>query len=154
METTNLDFSFSGLKTAVLRFVREKSIDAVAAGAEPGQIIKDLAASFQDKVVRSLLSRLKEGVRRHHPRTIIIAGGVACNRELRARSMSQDFGAPVYFPSPKLTTDNAAMIAAAGYPKLLRGEDDGLDITASAALKIDNLSLEGYERPLKARYKL
>ncbi|HVF89364.1 MAG TPA: hypothetical protein VNH22_04800, partial [Blastocatellia bacterium] len=103
--------------------------------------------------VRSLLARLKEGVRRHRPRTIIIAGGVACNRELRARVMSEDFGAPVYFPSPKLTTDNAAMIAAAGYPKLLRGEDDGFDIPASASLKVENLFLEGYEAPLKARYK-
>jgi N6-L-threonylcarbamoyladenine synthase len=153
MNTPNLDFSFSGLKTAVLRFVREKGIDPVVAGAEPDQIIKDIAASFQDKVVRSLLARLKEGVRRHRPRTIIIAGGVACNRELRARVMSEDFGAPVYFPSPKLTTDNAAMIAAAGYPKLLRGEDDGFDIPASASLKVENLFLEGYEAPLKARYK-
>ena len=153
MNSPNLDFSFSGLKTAVLRFVRENGIEAVEPGAEPGRIIKDLAASFQDKVVRSLLSRLKEGVRRHHPRTIIIAGGVACNSELRARVRAEDFGAPVYFPSPKLTTDNAAMIAAAGYPKLARGEDDGFDFAASASLKIDNFSLEGYEVPLKARYK-
>jgi N6-L-threonylcarbamoyladenine synthase len=154
MNTPNLDFSFSGLKTAVLRFVREKGIEPVASKGEPDQIIKDLAASFQDKVVRSLLSRLKEGVRRHSPRTIILAGGVACNRELRARVMSEDLGAPVYFPSPKLTTDNAAMIAAAGYPRLARGENDGMDFTASASLKIDNFVLEGYEVPLQARYKL
>ncbi|HYP27747.1 MAG TPA: tRNA (adenosine(37)-N6)-threonylcarbamoyltransferase complex transferase subunit TsaD [Blastocatellia bacterium] len=154
MNSPNLDFSFSGLKTAVLRFVRERGVGPVPRGGEPDQIIKDLAASFQDKVVRSLLSRLKEGVRRHHPRTIILAGGVACNRELRARVRSEDFGAPVYFPSPKLTTDNAAMIAAAGYPRLARGEDDGLDFTAAASLKLDNFSAEGYEAPLKARYRL
>lgn len=154
MNTPNLDFSFSGLKTAVLRFVRENGIEPVTSEGEPDQVVKDLAASFQDKVVRSLLSRLKEGVRRHRPRTIILAGGVACNRELRARVTSEDLGAPVYFPSPKLTTDNAAMIAASGYPKLARGENDGMDFTASASLRIDNFVLEGYEAPLQARYKL
>ncbi|HXG66356.1 MAG TPA: tRNA (adenosine(37)-N6)-threonylcarbamoyltransferase complex transferase subunit TsaD, partial [Blastocatellia bacterium] len=118
MDSKNLDFSFSGLKTAVLRYVREQGIAPLAPGQEPDQRIIDLAASFQDKVVRSLLTPLKKAVRRHRPRTIILAGGVACNSALRARVKAEDFGAPVYYPSPKLTTDNAAMIAAAGYPKL------------------------------------
>jgi N6-L-threonylcarbamoyladenine synthase len=154
MNSHSLDFSFSGLKTAVLRFVRENGVRPVPAGEEPDQVILDLAASFQDKVIRSLLARLKEAVSRHHPKTIILSGGVACNSALRASVGAEDFGAPVYYPSPKLTTDNAAMIAAAGYPKLARGEDHGLDLTASASLKLQNITLEGYEIPLKARYRL
>lgn len=153
MDSANLDFSFSGLKTAVLRYVREQGIEPVTNGREPGEMIVNLAASFQDKVIRSLLDRLRSAVSRHHPRTIILAGGVACNSALRARMRDEDFGAPVYYPSPLLTTDNAAMIAAAGYPKLLRGEDHGLEFTASTSIKLENLWLEGYEIPGKVRYK-
>lgn len=154
MDSPNLDFSFSGLKTAVLRYVRENGIEAVANGSEPDQRIIDLVASFQDKVIRSLLARLRKAVKRHHPRTIIVAGGVACNSALRAHINNEDFGAPVYFPSSILTTDNAAMIAAAGYPKLARGENHGLEFTANTSMKLENFVVEGYEVPLTARYKL
>jgi tRNA N6-adenosine threonylcarbamoyltransferase len=154
MDSTNLDFSFSGLKTAVLRYVREQGIEPVANGAEPDGQITDLLASFQDKVIRSLLVRLRSAVRLHHPRTIILAGGVACNSALRSAVDAEDFGAPVYHPSPILTTDNAAMIAAAGYAKLARGENDGLDFGASTSMKLENVFLEGYEVPRNARYKV
>ncbi len=154
MESPNLDFSFSGLKTAVLRYVREKRIDPVVTGCDPDQKVIDLVASFQDKVIRSLLTRLRAAVRRHHPRTIILAGGVACNSALRSAVDTEDFGAPVHYPSPILTTDNAAMIAAAGYAKLARGENHGLEFTASASMRIDNVVLKGYEVPLRARYKV
>lgn len=154
MDSPNLDFSFSGLKTAVLRFVREKGIEAVANGAEPNQQIVDLVATFQDKVIRSLLARLRAAVKRHRPNTIVVAGGVACNSALRATMNAEDFRAPVYFPSPILTTDNAAMIAAAGYPKLARGENHGLEFTATTSMKLENFVATGYEVPLSARYKL
>jgi N6-L-threonylcarbamoyladenine synthase len=154
MDSPNLDFSFSGLKTAVLRYVREKGIAPVVNGGEPDQKIVDLVASFQDKVIRSLLARLRAAVRRHHPRTIILAGGVACNSALRSAVDAEDFGAPVYYPSPILTTDNAAMIAAVGYAKLARGENHGLDFTASTSMKIENVFLKGYEVPLTARYRV
>ena len=154
MDSPNLDFSFSGLKTAVLRYVREKGIAPVVNGDEPDQKIVDLVASFQDKVIRSLLARLRAAVRRHHPRTIILAGGVACNSALRSAVDAEDFGAPVYYPSPILTTDNAAMIAAAGYARLDRGENHGLDFTASTSMKIENVFLKGYEVPLTARYRV
>ncbi|HLF84475.1 MAG TPA: tRNA (adenosine(37)-N6)-threonylcarbamoyltransferase complex transferase subunit TsaD [Blastocatellia bacterium] len=154
MDSSNLDFSFSGLKTAVLRYVREKRIEPVSNGGEPDQRIVDLVASFQDKVIRSLLTRLRAAMRRHHPRTIILAGGVACNSALRLAVDAEDFGAPVYYPSPILTTDNAAMIAAAGYAKLARGENHGLEFTASPSMKIENVFLKGYEVPLRARYKV
>lgn len=154
MDSPNLDFSFSGLKTAVLRYVRENGIEPVAKGEEPDQQIIDLVASFQDKVIRSLLTRLRKAVRRHSPQTIIVAGGVACNSALRAKLQNEDFGAPIYFPSPILTTDNAAMIAAAGYPKLARGENHGLEFTATTSIRLENFVVEGYEFPLTARYKL
>ena len=154
MDSGVLDFSFSGLKTAVLRFVKENQIDPVEAGSEPSALIRDLAASFQDKVVRSLLQRLRQAVARHHPKTIVLAGGVACNSELRARVLAEDFGAPVYYPSPSLTTDNAAMIAAAGYGRLAQGEDHGLEFTAAPSLRIENMSLEGYQVPLTRRHKV
>jgi N6-L-threonylcarbamoyladenine synthase len=154
MDSPNLDFSFSGLKTAVLRYVREQGIEPMANGTEPDEKITDLLASFQDKVIRSLLARLRSAVRLHHPRTIILAGGVACNSALRSAVDAGDFGAPVYYPSPILTTDNAAMIAAAGYPKLSRGENHGLDFGASTSMKLENVFLDGYEVPRNARYKV
>jgi N6-L-threonylcarbamoyladenine synthase len=154
MDSPNLDFSFSGLKTAVLRYVRERGIDPVAGGEQPDKGIVDLVASFQDKVIRSLLARLRTAVGRHHPRTVILAGGVACNSALRAKIDGEDFGAPVYYPRPILTTDNAAMIAAAGYRKLARGENHGLEFTASTSMKLQNVFLEGYEVPHNARYKV
>jgi N6-L-threonylcarbamoyladenine synthase len=85
MDSPNLDFSFSGLKTAVLRYVREQGIEPVSKGCEPDQRIIDLVASFQDKVIRSLLARLRAAMRRHKPRTIILAGGVARGSALRSR---------------------------------------------------------------------
>jgi len=154
MDSTNLDFSFSGLKTAVLRYVRENGIEPRSKNGEPEKRIVDLVASFQDKVIRSLLVRLRAAVRRHRPRTIILAGGVACNSALRSAMNAEDFGAPVYYPSPILTTDNAAMIAAAGYAKLVRGENHGLEFTASTSMTIENVFLKGYEVPLRARYKV
>ncbi|HSE97661.1 MAG TPA: tRNA (adenosine(37)-N6)-threonylcarbamoyltransferase complex transferase subunit TsaD [Blastocatellia bacterium] len=154
MDSSNLDFSFSGLKTAVLRYVKEKRIAPVTSGEQPSREIIDLAASFQDKVVRSLLSRLKKATVRHNPRTIILAGGVACNSSLRAAVTGANLGAPVYYPSPLLTTDNAAMIAAAGSVRLVRGEDHGVEFTAKASMKLENFTLEGYEVPKRVRYRI
>jgi N6-L-threonylcarbamoyladenine synthase len=154
MDSMRLDFSFSGLKTAVLRYVREQQIEPLPEGEAPGEVIINLVTSFQDKVIRSLLARVREAVRRHQPRTIILAGGVACNSALRQSLKAAGFDAPVYYPSPILTTDNAAMIAAAGYPKLRRGEDHGLAFTASTSIKLENLELAGYDVPVNARYKI
>ncbi|MBI1745577.1 MAG: tRNA (adenosine(37)-N6)-threonylcarbamoyltransferase complex transferase subunit TsaD [Acidobacteria bacterium] len=118
-----LDFSFSGLKTAVLRFVELEKLRPVEASMEniSGKVL-DLLASFQYAAVRTLLDRAKRAAQLTKPCSIILTGGVACNRLLRVtfKESFAEMGLPVYYPSPSLTTDNAAMIAAAGYPKLVR----------------------------------
>src|SRR4030095_867940 len=153
-DSQNLDFSFSGLKTAVLRYVRENHIKPVSDINSIDKKVIDLMASFQDKVIRSLLKALRTAVKRHKPGTIILAGGVACNSALRSALDTVNFGAPVYYPSLVLTTDNAAMIAAAGYSRLNHGENHGLEFTASTSMKIENLFLKGYEVPARARYRV
>lgn len=144
-----LDFSFSGLKTAVLRHVQHDKIAPLAPGQEPiPQPIYDLVASFQYAAVRTLLDRTLRAAERVRPRSIILTGGVACNRLLRS-TLKQAFGErglPVYYPSPRLTTDNAVMIAAAGYPKLLRLQRRGRRAVPSLALDLNayaNLKLTG-----------
>jgi N6-L-threonylcarbamoyladenine synthase len=138
MRDEALDFSFSGLKTAVLRYVRENAIQPVAAGEEPSQEICDLAASFQRAAVWSLRARLRKAVERHAPRSIVLAGGVACNSALRDAidALGAKAGVRVLKPSPSLTTDNAAMIAAAGFPKLARGESASLTLSAEPSLRL------------------
>jgi N6-L-threonylcarbamoyladenine synthase len=138
MRGEDLDFSFSGLKTAVLRYVKENEIAPVARGQEPPQGVCDLAASFQRAAVWSLRARLRKAVERHAPRSIILAGGVACNSALRAAvdEVGRRARARVLKPSPALTTDNAAMIAAAGFPKLSRGERSGLDLSADPSMRL------------------
>src|SRR6478672_5779039 len=141
------DFSFSGLKTAVTKYVRESGLQAVSNGGEPSQGIKDLAASFQSTVVRSLVTTMERVAREYHPKTLIVGGGVACNGALReaARQSGEAMGIPVYFPSPHLSTDNAAMIAAAGTVKLKAGERAGWDLNADVMLRLQNIEVEDEE---------
>jgi N6-L-threonylcarbamoyladenine synthase len=138
------DFSFSGLKTAVSKHVRETGLRPVGSGEEPSQAIKDLAASFQSVVVRSLVGTMERMAQESRPETLIVAGGVACNGALRkaAGEAGARLGVPVYFPSPHLSTDNAAMIAAAGTVKLQAGERAGLDLNADVSLRLQNLDVE------------
>ena len=151
------DFSFSGLKTAVTKHVHETRLAPLANGDEPSREIKDLSASFQNVVVRSLVGTMERVAEEYAPRTLIVAGGVACNKALReaSRAAAARLNIPVYFPSPHLSTDNAAMIAAAGTVKLLAGERAGLDLNADVTLRLQNLDLD--EEALKragARYRL
>jgi N6-L-threonylcarbamoyladenine synthase len=143
----DLDFSFSGLKTAVLRYVRdtEKGVRPLFDSAEKGAVplfteseIADICASFQRVVVTALLDRLFDAARRYQARSIGIAGGVSANSRLRAEL--QEHGRlreiPTFLPSLALSTDNAAMIAAAGLRKFRAGiiAPAGLNADASLAL--------------------
>jgi N6-L-threonylcarbamoyladenine synthase len=150
------DFSFSGLKTAVSKYVRETGLQPVREGREPSQEIKDLAASFQSVVVRSLVGTMERVAEEYRPRTLIVAGGVACNKPLRAAASeaAERLGVPVYFPSPHLSTDNAAMIAAAGTVKLEAGERAGLDLNADVMLRLQNIDVEDEELRRRVHYRL
>ncbi len=150
------DFSFSGLKTAVSKFVRESGLRPVEAGAEPSQAVKDLAASFQGVVIRSLVGTTERLAAEHRPRTLIVAGGVACNEALRqaTREAGERLGVPVYFPSRHLSTDNAAMIAAAGTAKLEAGERAGLDLNADVSLRLQNVEVEDEALRGRVHYRL
>ncbi|HEY2013546.1 MAG TPA: tRNA (adenosine(37)-N6)-threonylcarbamoyltransferase complex transferase subunit TsaD [Bryobacteraceae bacterium] len=153
MRGNALDFSFSGIKTAVLRWVeahdmeaeieerralrREKPAPAVEDWlAVTPQRTLDLLASFQHAVIRELLTRAGASAEGIGARSMIISGGVACNSGLRETAKSARLAYPVYFPTPGLSTDNAAMIAAAAFPKLARGEFASLDIAAQANLTL------------------
>ena len=151
-----LDFSFSGLKTAVLRYVREHNIEPAADPNAPPPQILDLCASFQNAVVRALVRSVRRAAETHHPKTLILAGGVACNSELRAamQQIAHELHVPAYIPSPIYTTDNAAMIAAAGYPKLLRGEGAGWEMSADLSLRLQNVDVESDVWRKKQRYRL
>ena len=134
------DFSFSGLKTSVLRHVATRRADlGLAVDAPmPHQHVADIAASFQRAVVDTLLDRLFEAARAYGARSIGIAGGVSANSRLRAdaaaRGAARDM--PVYVPSLALSTDNAAMIAAAGLRRYRAGRVGTLDLNADPALTL------------------
>ena len=128
----DLDFSFSGLKTAVLRQVRAHE------GPMSDQDIADVAASFQRVVVSVLIERLFDAARRYGARSVGVAGGVSANSRLRADL--QERGARremlTFLPSLSLSTDNAAMIAAAGLRRFRAGHRSSLDLNADAALTL------------------
>jgi N6-L-threonylcarbamoyladenine synthase len=151
MKGNTLDFSFSGLKTAVLRWVESHDMQAEIAArrallrenpcptpeqwlAATPQRTLDLLASFQHAVIVELLTRAAAAAESIAARSLIVSGGVACNSGLRAAAKAAALPYPVYFPSVGLSTDNAAMIAAAAFPKLARGDFASLDIAAQANL--------------------
>jgi len=147
------DFSFSGLKTAVARYVRENPVP----WRPESKQLKDLAASFQHTVVRMLIGTMKKAAIDHQPKTLIVAGGVACNQALisAAKAMGRELCLPIYFPSKRLSTDNAAMIAAAGYRHLKRGEASGPNMTADITMRLQNFDNEDPELKRKrVRYRL
>ena len=142
----SLDFSFSGFKTAALRHIRESGIKPRRCGGRVSRIILDLVTSYQQAIVDTLVSQTKKAVARLHPRSILLVGGVACNSHLR-KAFKYTFeekrknreGAdpiPVYYPSPILTTDNAAMIAAAGTFHFDRHSSLDLELNAYANLRL------------------
>jgi N6-L-threonylcarbamoyladenine synthase len=151
----HFDFSYSGIKTAVLRYVEthemSKGIDerrrflTANPKAKPADLLPlcdkqvlDLVASFQRAVVDDLIGKTLAAVREYNVATLLVTGGVAANSELRTRfeQRSAAEGLTVYFPSRPLSTDNAAMIAAAAYPKWLAREFAAPELSAEASLQL------------------
>jgi N6-L-threonylcarbamoyladenine synthase len=151
------DLSFSGLKTAVTRHLREENIDPVREFEIPSEAVRDVASSFQEAVVKALIGTFEKLTIELKPETLIVAGGVACNLRLReeASKLGDRFALPVLFPSKHLSTDNAAMIAAAGYFHLEQGLTADLRMTAEIAMRLQNLENEDAElRRQKVKYRL
>ena len=154
-ERPRFDFSYSGIKTAVLRYVEthnmkgemEKRRRALVAITKPktddylalcNRETLDLVASFQRAMVDDLVSKTLATARAHEVATLFVTGGVAANQELR-QSFEYEAsrqGLPVFFPSRPLSTDNAAMIAAAAYPKFLAGDFPREDFSAEAGMAL------------------
>ena len=133
-----LDFSFSGIKSAALRYLQQKHLEPVENPEEVPQPILDLLASYQSSIVDQLLNRLKKALKSHPVRSVQISGGVSSNSELRRRSKEffAQQGLEVYYPRPELTTDNAAMIAAAATARLQRQAADSFDLTVDPNLQL------------------
>ena len=131
-----MDFSFSGLKTAVARHLQRRRADDPGPLPEPE--LADICASFQRAVIDALLDRTFEAVRRFGARGLGIAGGVSANSRLRevAQERGGKKGLPVVLPTLHLSTDNAAMIAAAGLRQLSAGVTGRLDLNADPALPL------------------
>jgi N6-L-threonylcarbamoyladenine synthase len=125
------EFSFSGLKTAVIRYLEQRP-------PLSAQEVADLCASFQRVVVETLVDRTFEAAHRLGARSVGIAGGVSANSRLRhdAAARGKREGLPVFVPALSLSTDNAAMIAAAGLRRLERGDRSALDFNADPSLSI------------------
>jgi N6-L-threonylcarbamoyladenine synthase len=152
MKGNALDFSFSGLKTAVLRWVEERDLDAEIARrkdrlkegpvavdewlALTGPETLDMLASFQATVIEELLRRAESAVEKTAACALIVSGGVACNQGLRQAAARAGLPCPVYFPAPALSTDNAVMIAAAAFPKFAKREFAAWDLKAKANLAL------------------
>ncbi|MFZ1137063.1 MAG: tRNA (adenosine(37)-N6)-threonylcarbamoyltransferase complex transferase subunit TsaD [Candidatus Korobacteraceae bacterium] len=149
------DFSYSGIKTAVLRYVEvhnmaetiQRRREAMRSIAKPtpqdflavcDHQTLDLVASFQRAVVDDLVSKTLGAAVDYGVATLLVTGGVAANSELRTtfEARAAEEGIPVLFPSRKLSTDNAAMIAAAAYPRFLAGEFAASDLSSDPALRL------------------
>ena len=155
MKDSPRDFSFSGLKTAVLRWVESHDMTAeiearralLAATPKPTDeqwlaltppLTRDLAASFQHTVIEELLSRAAAAAESIGARSVIVTGGVACNSGLHLAATKTRLGVPVHFPSYALSTDNAVMIAAAAFPKWFRRDFQPLSAAIEPNLPLGN----------------
>ncbi|WP_242346885.1 tRNA (adenosine(37)-N6)-threonylcarbamoyltransferase complex transferase subunit TsaD [Anaeromyxobacter terrae] len=129
---SELDFSFSGLKTALLHHVKKH-------GVPEGRGLADLCASYQEAIVRALVEKAFRAARRLQFDRLVLSGGVAANSRLRAavsEKAAEYEGMEVFLPAPRLCTDNAAMIAVAGTHAFLRGERAGADLNADPAWRL------------------
>jgi N6-L-threonylcarbamoyladenine synthase len=136
-----LDFSFSGLKTAVVVALRGRDLDT--------QTRADAARAFEEAVVDTLVTKAGRAIEATRAGTLVVAGGVGANRRLRARVMAlgERLGIHVVYPRPEFCTDNAAMIALAGCLRLSAGQADDLGIRARARWPMTDLAPPAGGRP-------
>jgi N6-L-threonylcarbamoyladenine synthase len=133
LDRPGLDFSFSGLKTAVVVALRSLTLDDAMRA--------NVAAEFQQAVVDTLVAKCDRALTQTGYNALVVAGGVGANQQLRrdlARLGAQR-GVKVFYPRPQLCTDNGAMIAYAGYRRLVAGQHDDLRIRATARWPLDTL---------------
>ncbi|MCG0278763.1 MAG: tRNA (adenosine(37)-N6)-threonylcarbamoyltransferase complex transferase subunit TsaD [Thermanaeromonas sp.] len=135
LEEDSLDFSFSGLKTAVANYLRQRK----EAGLEIN--LSDVAASFQEAVVDVLVGKTLKAALKNMAKSILAVGGVASNRYFRfsLKRSAREAGIPVFIPHPVYCTDNAAMIGCAAYYQYLRGQFSSLDLDAAPGLPLEVL---------------
>ena len=134
-----LDFSFSGVKTALLHLAQEKGIypsgDGELDEVQSTEMVRELAAAFQESVVDVMVAKLLDMAEKYHARGIMLAGGVAANAWLR-QEVTRRSSLPVIIPEPVLCTDNGAMIAACAYYQYRRGDQFGLDLDIDPSLSL------------------
>jgi len=131
------DFSFSGLKTSVLYFLQKKVKE------NPDFIrenLADLAASVQAAIIKTVITKIEKAIDQTGAERLAVGGGVSANKGLRQalRQLAEEKNIELFIPRFEYTTDNAAMIAVAGYHKFLRGQSDGLDLMPKARWSIES----------------
>ena len=139
LSNNSLDFSFSGLKTSVALYVKKWRNGQ----AKSGEVtLPDIAASFQQSVVDVLVHKVMMAKEKVNVAVVAAAGGVACNKKLRAKlsEIAESEGTRVYYPRPEYCTDNGAMIAVAGYHRLLHGERADLSMDVRSKYPIEDTS--------------
>jgi len=127
----NFDFSYSGLKTSLLYYIKDNP-------DSKENEIRDICASYQEAIVDTLTVKTLSAAKQFEVNNVVISGGVACNKRLREVSteLFSKEGINVYIPSPKFCTDNAAMIAALGYFRLVRGERAVMDMGTYSTARV------------------
>lgn len=143
LDDDSYDFSFSGLKTSVLYYLKRSGFDKSANGHDQ-KFLADVCASFQASVVDVLIHKLFSAAKKYAVKDVAIAGGVSANSELRRRASkaAQANGVNLFVPKFEYCTDNGAMIATVGYFRMLKGKHSDLELTAEPGLSLAHHSLK------------